>query len=270
MYSRRRNVVPSICGTPFKATIFENPKCYPLTFRTVIYEDGTLIINEKSTDIKQNIEMHGEAKHIYDAMRADGANYVWTSEPNDLWHEIDAGEWVAESIKRVEIGSQIKPISTAYWFYGLRNCVEMDMTNLNTSKTVNMDRMFSYVGYNVSAKDAVPYLDLSMFDTSKVASMRYMFNHLYGGKVIDISSWVISPLVDTHLLFSYCDLTETIYASPAFNAPSTLEYSYFIDCNRLVGGNGSAYADLGYAASYSTYARIDNPPDEPGYFTRKE
>lgn len=235
--------------------------------RTVLYEDGTLIINESPYDIVENTTKHGEATKVYEPLNAAGTNYVWTSEPNVLWHESSA---VANSIKRVEIGSPIRPTSIAYWFYILRECKEIDLTNLDTSRCTNMERAFSYVGYMVSDGDAVPYLDLSMFDTSNVTNMRYMFNHIYGAKVIDVSSWVVSPTVDTHFIFSYCDLTETIYASPSFQSPTEVDYGYFMGCSRLVGGAGTAYANMGYENSYSKYAKIDNPPDEPGYFTAKD
>ena len=238
-----------------------------LTYRTVIYADGTLIINERSDDIASNVTKHGTASHVYDAMKSDGSNYVWTSEPSVYWHE---SQTVKDSITAVEIGSVIKPTSTAYWFYRLDNCVEVDMTNLDTSRVTSMKYMFAYVGYGVSTKDAVPYLDLTMFDTSNVTDMSYMFNHLYGAKVIDVSTWDTSALVNTTHLFGYCNLTETIYASSQFVVPNTAEYGFFLDCHELVGGSGTAYADVDPSlASNSTYARIDNPPTAPGYFTVK-
>ena len=239
------------------------------TFRTVIYEDGTLIINESSNDKEANIAEHGQAEHTYEPLNSEGTNYVWTSEPSTLWHE---SLQVMYSINRVEIGSHIKPTSIAYWFYLLRHCTEMDLTNLDTSRCTHMRYAFAYIGYNVSSGEAVPYLDLSMFDTSKVVDMDYMFNHLYGAKVIDISSWDTSAVEDMYYLFSYCNLTETIYASDKFVTPySTPSYGFFLDCFNLVGGKGTSFSSIGGSqAAYSTYARLDNPPNELGYFTEKQ
>lgn len=235
-----------------------------VTYRTVIYNDGTLIINEKSTDIDANVAEHGTAQHIYEPLNSSGTNYVWTNEPANLWHESLA---IERSITSVKIGSPIKPTSTAYWFYNLRYCKAIDLTNLDTSRVANMNYMFAYVGYAISTKDAVPYLDLSMFDTSNVTSMRYMFAHLYGAKVIDVSSWDTSAVTDMTYLFAYCNLTETIYASSQFVAPDPTQYGFFLDCFKLVGGSGTAQADQPQDFTTAVYARIDNPPTEPGYFT---
>lgn len=239
-----------------------------VTYRTVIYNDGTLIINEMSIDTDANITKHGVAKHIYEPLNADGTNYVWTNEPNDLWHE-ETDEYVYDTITRVEIGSHIRPTSIAYWFYRLRHCIEMDLTNLDTSRCTNMNYAFAYVGYSVYTRDAVPLLDLSMFDTSKVTTMEYMFNHLYGGKVIDISSWEVASTVSTFDLFSYCNLTETIYASNEFEIPATVSYGFFSDCFNLVGGSGTAWADHLEDGNTSKFARIDGGSSAPGYFTAK-
>ena len=235
--------------------------------RTVIYADGTLIINETLTNQEANIAKHGEAVNVYEPLNDNGTNYVWTEEPHSLWHE----SWSVEtSIKRIEIGSYISPISTTYWFYNLRNCEKIDLTNMDTSRVTEMKSMFRYVGYNTSTSKPMAVLDLSHFDTRAVTDMSNMFNHMVNTKVIDVSSWVTSAVTNMDYIFGYCNGTETIYASSSFVVPDQRKYGYFVDCFNLVGGNGTSFSSIGGSeAGYSTYARIDNPPSNKGYFTRK-
>lgn len=235
------------------------------TFRTVIYEDGTLIINESSNDKEANIAEHGQAVHVYEAMKSDGSNYVFTVSSEDLWRDFS----VLYTIKRVEIGSHIQPISTANWFYNLYYCEEMDLTNLDTSRVTDMENMFRYVGYQSS--ETIQLLDLSHFDTRAVTNMKNVFNHMSHTKAIDVSSWDTSSATNMLGVFSYCDELVTIYASNLFVPINPREYGFFTDCYNLVGGSGTSYASIGGSeAAYSTYARLDNPPNEPGYFTEKQ
>ena len=235
------------------------------TFRTVIYEDGTLIINESSNDKEANIAEHGQAVHVYEAMKSDGSNYVFTVSSEDLWRDFS----VLYTIKRVEIGSHIQPISTANWFYNLYYCEEMDLTNLDTSRVTDMENMFRYVGYQSS--EAIQLLDLSHFDTRAVTNMKNIFNHMSHTKAIDVSSWDTSSATNMLGVFSYCDDLVTIYASNLFVPINPSEYGFFTDCYNLVGGSGTSYSSIGGSqAAYSTYARLDNPPNELGYFTEKQ
>lgn len=48
----------------------------------------------------------------------------------------------------VQVATPISPSITAYWFYGLRNVEDIDVSNIDTSRTENMAYMFSKAGYN--------------------------------------------------------------------------------------------------------------------------
>lgn len=65
-------------------------------------------------------------------------------------------------------------------------------------------------------------------------------------------------------MFEMCGNLTTIIA-PGGTLTLSSSSGMFSGCSRLVGGAGTAYS-----ASHTdgTYARIDNPPDFPGYFTR--
>ena len=238
----------------FKEKTMAIPFIPCIKYRTVVYEDGTLILNESSRDMVANREAHGTELNIFDPMDEDH-DYVFDN--NAPWGDF----MVAMNVKKVEVGSIMKPTSTAYWFYGLRWCEEIDLTNLDTSETTDMTYMFGYVGYNRQ----VGNLDLRMLDTHNVTSMRDMFNHVYGAEVIDVSSFDTSNVTDFYGMFRYCNLTQTIYASDDF-VVNTPAFYMFGDCYQLIGGLGTAYS---YDHQDSEYARIDNPTTEPGYFTRR-
>ena len=76
-------------------------------------------------------------------------------------------------------------------------------------------------------------------------------------------------------MFQGCGSLETIYASAKFvrNGES---YNMFSGCESIVGGKGTTYngyydgdryVPIGDAAG--AYAKIDNPPSAPGFFTQK-
>ena len=190
--------------------------------RTVLYEDGTFIINEMSEDTLDNVTNHGSALAVF-APVTDSNPHPWQND-----HSLQG------YVKAVEVGSRVKPKTTASWFYGFTKCTSFDLAKLDTSETTNMTSMFQQC-------PVVEVLDLSSFDTGNVTSIRNMFEACYA-------------------------LT-TIYASNMFDVTDINEDWVFVSNDHLVGGSGTAYVTGNHS---SRYARIDNPPTEPGYFTAKE
>lgn len=254
-----------------------------ISYRTVIYADGTLIINEPSTDIASNVTAHGTASHVYDAMKPDGSNYVWTTTPETLWHESYA---VKSSITAVEIGRPIKPTSMAYWFFGLNYCTSIDLTNLDSSRVTSMAHMFhnstriaslnldvldtsnvtDFEGFLYEV-DALTSVDVTNFDTSNATNMKEMFYRMVNAETIDVSSFNTANVTQMQSMFASNQRLRTIYASSRFVVGSGVSAStMFYDCLVLVGGANTAY-DANHMDE--TYARIDNPPTAPGYFTAK-
>ena len=82
--------------------------------KTILYTDGTLIINEKASNHDANVTEHGAVSKEYPGMESTGTDvekYIFTSEVQQPWNSD------ADSITKVEIGQKIYPTSTAYWFY---------------------------------------------------------------------------------------------------------------------------------------------------------
>ena len=137
---------------------------------TVIYSDGTLIINEKDSSRETNMEKHGTVSHEFAAL-SESNPYHFTALIDPVWFDY------SDDIKALEIGQEIHPTSTAYWFKSMENLQKMDLSNLDTSNVTNMEDMFGYTGQSSTIWDIE---SLSKFDTSNVISMQGMFTEIKG------------------------------------------------------------------------------------------
>ena len=236
---------------------------------TVLYYDGTLIINEMEEDRAVNIAEHGEAVKIYSPYTSR-VPYASTDIP---WTEDRS------SILSVKFGSKVTPINTSRWFYDLTNCTAMDFTGLDTSAVRSMNAMFvgcssltsldlssfdtsnvtdiggmfydctSLVSLDLSSFDtsnvtnmgggvftnckALTSLDLSNFDTSKVTNLGYMFTNCYALAQLNIGSFDTSKVRDMTSLFNHCRALESIDISN-FDTSNVTAMSYmFQDCQAL-------------------------------------
>lgn len=218
---------------------------------TTLYTDGTFIINEKASDRAANIAAHGAVTNEYEPLSYDNP-YEFANAGARPWHSN------AYSIKSVKFGSPVKPTSTAYWFNLCNQMTSFDSTNLDTSNVTKMNNMF----YGCSSFTS---LDLSSFDTSNVINMDFMFCDCSNLTSLDLSSFDTSKLKRTSNMFYSCTKITTIYASTNFVVTQiTDSYRMFYRCNSIVGGAGTTFS-----GTDKTYARIDNPPTAPGYFTAK-
>ena len=201
--------------------------------RTVLYTDGTLIINELSRDIDANIAAHGQPTNIYAPFNPNGATnldkYIFANNGEQPWATKQS------NIVSVEIGSQIYPTSTAHWFESLMFCTSINLAKLDTSFVTDMNGMFRSC-QNLTS------LDLSSFNTSSVTNMVEMFRN------------------NTAIT--------TIYASDLFVVTQVTDSTYMFNnmSTNLVGGAGTVWS-----SSYTdkTRAKIDGGTSDPGYFTAK-
>ena len=210
--------------------------------RTVLYTDGTFIINERSRDIESNIAAHGQPTNIYDPFDPNGntnvKKYIFASSSQRPWNS------QASSIRSVEIGSSISPTSTAYWFYSMMNCTSIDLTGLNTSAVTDMSYMF----YNCHALTS---LDVSSFNTSAVTDMSSMFRDCQALTSLDVSSFNTSAVANMSYMFGDCKALTSLDVS-SFNTSSVTNMSYmFDDCKVLTSldvssFNTSAVANMSY------------------------
>ena len=169
-------------------------------------------------------------------------------------------------------------------------CVSLknwDLSHFDTGNVTDMNRMFNECGRLES-------LIISSFNTSNVTDMTLMFAKTNSLQTLDLSSFDTSNVTDMDSLFcssgpshtrywwsklygyrmpsqqwTSVDGTKlkTIYVSDAWTTTNVEKGNYmFGGCTALVGEKGTTYS-----ASHvdKTYARIDNAPSAPGYFTYK-
>ena len=173
------------------------------------------------------------------------------------------------------------------WFFEWIWAKEFDLSNADTSKVTNMYGMFatlidvktldlsSFDTSNVtdmksmfSLCNSLESVDLSSFDTSKVTDMRWMFDDCYSLRSLNLSGFTNNEVISIHEMFMGCSSLERIYVSDKWTVGDTdalgyLAHNMFIDCEKLVGGNGTKY-DPKYIDEKR--ACIDTP-DTPGYLT---
>ena len=151
-----------------------------------------------------------------------------------------------------------KCANTQYMFTSCTKLKYLTLTNVNTKNVGNMHYMFK----NCSSLEVV---DLSSFDTSSCTNIGYMFENCSSLKTVDLSSFDTKNVVSMQCMFYNCSSLETVYASDLWTTTKvTASANVFYNCGSITGGQGTTFS-----ADSITYARIDNPPDAPGYFTYK-
>lgn len=171
-------------------------------------------------------------------------------------------------------------------FFSCYNLTELDVSGFNTSNVTNMSHMFSgcsqltsldVTGFNTSNVTDMSWmfnncskltaLDVTGFDTSSVTSMLLMFSSCGNLTSLDLSGFDTSKVTNMSTMFSGCGNLTTIIVSDKWNTENVETHNYMLEhCEKLVGGNGTAWS-----ADHinGEYARIDTA-DAPGYFTAKD
>ena len=155
----------------------------------------------------------------------------------------------------------------ARWLFGnLNNVKEFKFYNFSTFKV----KKFNYMFY---ACFLVTDLDISSFDTSYATNMNCMFSRCTNLTELDLSSFDTKNVTDMEGMFSNCSNLKIIYVKEldgsgnAGWSTANIKNSndMFLECEKIVGGNGTTYNAEHIDA---TYARIDTD-GAPGYFTKK-
>ena len=188
-------------------------------------------------------------------------------------------------------------LGMSYMFSGCNNLTELDVSSFDTKNVTSMSNMFANCR-------SLPHLDISNFNTSKVEYMSGMFRgcssltdidvshfdtrnviSLGGPKVsengyiagmfqgcenltsLNLCSFNTAKVESMSLMFYGCKKLEKVYVSEEWTTENVTNADLmFANCTALVGEKGTTYS-----ASHvdKTYARIDNAPSAPGYFTYK-
>ena len=101
-------------------------------------------------------------------------------------------------ITKVIVDPGVKTAAGAYgMFYGMSNCTEMQLSNLDTSAATNMGSMF----YRCTS---LASLDLSSWNTGSVTSMSNMFQQCSGLISLDLSDWDTGSVTNMMTMFQQC------------------------------------------------------------------
>lgn len=175
-------------------------------------------------------------------------------------------------------------------FYGCGDMISLNVSSFDTSNVTDMRSMFGQVGAGTS-QARLQTLDLSHFDTSKITDMTSMFVNCAFGNII-VDNWDTSNVTNMKSMFSSCrnitelnlkdfDTSKVTDMSSMFNGSNQLVTIYvsdfdtnlvststnmFFNCTSIIGGAGTTY---NATKLDKLYARNDEPPTSPGYFTGK-
>jgi surface protein len=134
------------------------------------------------------------------------------------------------------------------------------VSNWNTAGFIDVNNMFSNCG-------ALTTLDVSGWDTTKVTNMESMFNACPALKELDLCNWNTKAVTNTKSMFANSSKLKTIYVGDDWDMSKvTKSTEMFTGCFSLKGAKDTTISD---AFLDKTYARVDNAPEEPGYFTYK-
>ncbi len=154
-------------------------------------------------------------------------------------------------------------VTTMQHMFSVCYAVEtLDLSSFKTNAVTNMSAMFSAD----EGKSILKNINLNNFDTSNVTDMTNMFYYCEQLTSLDLRSFDTSNVTNMEQMFMGCKELITIYVdadgwstAKVKTAPRMFEHS-----EKIIGGGGTTYDSTKID---KTYARIDNPPGSPGYFT---
>ena len=193
--------------------------------------------------------------------KIDGDNIYYTNE-NKTGYTLRTASSDVTTNKTVIIelynDKFVFPVDSSKLFWKANNETFNDMDKWDTSECTNMYTLF-YVC------DKLTSLYLIKFNTSNVTVMDGMFYGCERLTSLDVSSFDTSSVTSAISMFYGCSRVHRIYASDNFIMTSIPSTYMFLNCNSLEGDHGTTYSSSNITY---TYARIDNPPDAPGYFSK--
>ncbi|MBR3446570.1 MAG: BspA family leucine-rich repeat surface protein [Oscillospiraceae bacterium] len=143
------------------------------------------------------------------------------------------------------------------------NCYRLkslDLSAMNLAKASDMSQMFS-------GCSSLKELNLGTDEIENVAFTTYMFENCHSLEMLDLTKFHIENVAFMPSMFTGCENLTTILVSYPWNPDHGKGSSnVFYGCEKLVGGNGTAYDP---EHTDWTYACVDTP-ETPGYLTLAE
>ena len=153
---------------------------------------------------------------------------VYTGCETETYNPLDVPWWrYTAKIASVTVADAgIAPVSTAYWFMGMKALSSADISRLDTRNIMNMGHMFQRCN-NLTT------LDLSSFDTRNVTDMSYMFMDCNNLTTLDLSSFDTGKVTNMEAMFSECGSLTSLDLSSFDTGNVTETASMFSNCNNL-------------------------------------
>ena len=140
------------------------------------------------------------------------------------------------------------PEDASYMFYECSNLTTIDIQNLGTSKTTNMNSMFAMCT-NITT------LELQNFDTSNVEDMENMFFGCENLETLDISNFITAKVTNMSYMFYNCRVLTSLDVSKFDTSQVTNMSAMFYDCSGLTSLDVSKFdtskvTDMSYMFQY--------------------
>ncbi len=135
------------------------------------------------------------------------ANNTWQDQPEDGWGVILTNKNSKDPVTDIPCTYiDNKPVMFMSNMFMGSQAVSIDLTNINTSNVVDMEKMF-YKTLNTKNSDGTNViLDVTDFDTINVTNMNGMFNEC-GGEIKGLDSFDTRNVKDMSNMFNRCSST---------------------------------------------------------------
>ncbi|MBR1575492.1 MAG: BspA family leucine-rich repeat surface protein [Bacteroidales bacterium] len=214
--------------------------------RSVLYADGTLVINEKASDGAANAARHGSLSASYGAA-PDGASYSANSQVP--WYG------ARTQAKAVEFGSTTLPKSMRFWFYQFTELVKVDVANLDISNNESIKQCFS-------GCTKLSDIDLSGWTaaSNKLLNMDEAFLNCAALTKIDVKAWACQRVQTMEKAFGGCSSLTALDFS-TWNVGSNKNFKSmqetFRDCTALTLLNLSGIKPINLTNLKQTFYKIN-------------
>ena len=133
----------------------------------------------------------------------------------------------------------------------IKNILEIDLSNFNTSKVTNMRYMFSGMS-NLTT------LNLSNFNTSRVTDMKYMFSYMSNLTSLNLSNFNTSRVTDMDTMFSNTSNLTSLNLSSFDTSRVTNMQRMFYDMSNLTSLNLSNFDTSKVVYMYGMFYGMSN------------
>ena len=183
---------------------------------TVLYEDGTLVINELPENHIANAIKHGAVllthgfigNLVPSTTEQDPETGEMTTTVHLPWYsetENDpSNEW-QQKIRRIEFGSTMMPSNMYRSFMNLGQLLSVDTENLViTADRGEGQQPFWRLTEAFKNCKVLRDIDVSGWDVSAVTSMDYAFDQCHKLQALDVSNWNVEKVADMRGVFRQC------------------------------------------------------------------